>query len=186
MAEALDRARPPRRADHERPERRPRRYHHARPRTASRSRRSPAAASAAASTRSSTPPSGWPPATRPDVFIAEPVGSCTDLRASVSYPLRRMYGDAYTVAPLSVVVDPVRALRVLGIEPGRSFTPKVLYVYRKQLEEAGLIVDQQGRRDRAGARRRAARGADAASIRRRGSSRCRRGRVRAWTPGSTS
>jgi G3E family GTPase len=77
---------------------------------------------------------------RPDVFIAEPVGSCTDLRASVSYPLRRMYGDAYTVAPLSVVVDPVRALRALGVEPGRSFTPKVLYVYRKQLEEAGIVA----------------------------------------------
>ena len=78
--------------------------------------------------------------TRPDVFIAEPVGSCTDLRASVSYPLRRMYGTAYTVAPLSVVVDPVRALRALGVEPGRSFTAKVLYVYRKQLEEAGIIL----------------------------------------------
>jgi G3E family GTPase len=76
----------------------------------------------------------------PEVFIAEPVGSCTDLRASVSYPLRRMYGDAYTVAPLSVVVDPVRALRALGVEAGRSFTPKVLYVYRKQLEEAGIIA----------------------------------------------
>jgi G3E family GTPase len=78
--------------------------------------------------------------TQPDVFIAEPVGSCTDLRASVSYPLRRMYGDAYRIAPLSVVVDPVRALRALGVETGRSFTPKVLYVYRKQLEEASIIV----------------------------------------------
>jgi Ni2+-binding GTPase involved in maturation of urease and hydrogenase len=77
---------------------------------------------------------------RPDVFVAEPVGSCTDLRASVSYPLRRMYGDAYEVAPLSVLVDPVRALRALGVEPGRSFTSKVLYVYRKQLEEAAIIV----------------------------------------------
>jgi G3E family GTPase len=76
----------------------------------------------------------------PDVFLAEPVGSCTDLRASVSYPLRRMYGSAYSVAPLSVIVDPVRALRALGIEPGRSFTAKVLYVYRKQLEEAGIIL----------------------------------------------
>ena len=28
--------------------------------------------------------------TRPDVFIAEPVGSCTDLVATVTYPLRRM------------------------------------------------------------------------------------------------
>ena len=91
------------------------------------------------------------------MFIAEPVGSCTDLRASVSYPLRRMYGDDYTVAPLSVLVDPVRALRVLGLEPGRRSAAKVLYVYRKQLEEAELIVDQQDRRDRAGARRGAAR-----------------------------
>jgi len=77
---------------------------------------------------------------KPDVFIAEPVGSCTDLRASISYPLRRMYGEAYTVAPLSVLVDPVRALRALGVEPGRSFSSKVLYVYRKQLEEAAIIV----------------------------------------------
>lgn len=29
-------------------------------------------------------------ATKPDVFIAEPVGSCTDLVATVTYPLRRM------------------------------------------------------------------------------------------------
>ena len=28
--------------------------------------------------------------TRPDVFIAEPVGSCTDLVATVTYPLRRI------------------------------------------------------------------------------------------------
>lgn len=77
---------------------------------------------------------------RPDVFIAEPVGSCTDLKASVSYPLRRMYGDDYSVAPLSVVVDPIRALRILGLESGKAFSPKVMYVYEKQLEEAEIIV----------------------------------------------
>jgi G3E family GTPase len=77
---------------------------------------------------------------RPDVFIAEPVGSCTDLKASVSYPLRRIYGDDFSVAPLSVLLDPVRALRILGLEEGRAFSPKVLYVYGKQLEEAELIV----------------------------------------------
>ena len=32
----------------------------------------------------------------PDVFLAEPVGSCTDLKATVSYPLRRMYGDDFS------------------------------------------------------------------------------------------
>jgi G3E family GTPase len=77
---------------------------------------------------------------RPEAFIAEPVGSCTDLRATVSYPLKRLYGDAYRVAPLSVLVDPVRALRLFGVEGGRSFTPRVRYVYEKQLEEADLVV----------------------------------------------
>lgn len=78
--------------------------------------------------------------TRPDVFLAEPVGSCTDLVATVSYPLRRIYGDRFTVAPLSVLVDPQRAERVLGLESGRTFSEKVIYVYRKQLEEADFIV----------------------------------------------
>jgi G3E family GTPase len=77
--------------------------------------------------------------TRPDLFIAEPVGSCTDLVATVSYPLRRIYGDRFTIAPLSVMVDPHRASRILGLEPGRPFSDKVVYVYRKQLEEADFI-----------------------------------------------
>jgi G3E family GTPase len=77
---------------------------------------------------------------RPDVFLAEPVGSCTDLRATVQYPLRRMYGSDYRVAPLSVLVDPTRAARILGLEPGGSFSPKVVYIYEKQLEEADIIV----------------------------------------------
>jgi Ni2+-binding GTPase involved in maturation of urease and hydrogenase len=76
----------------------------------------------------------------PDIFLAEPVGSCTDLKATVSYPLRRMYGDSFVVAPFSAMVDPVRAARVLDLEAGRRFSPKVLYVYTKQLEEADLIV----------------------------------------------
>src|SRR5439155_16476685 len=78
--------------------------------------------------------------TRPDVFIAEPVGSCTDLVATVSYPLRRIYGDQFSVAPLSVLVDPIRASRIFGLEEGGNFSEKVLYIYRKQLEEADVIV----------------------------------------------
>jgi len=79
-------------------------------------------------------------AAAPDVFIAEPVGSCTDLRAAVSYPLRRIYGDDYEISPLSVLVDPIRAGRILGLESGKAFSEKVLYVYDKQLEEADIIV----------------------------------------------
>ncbi len=78
--------------------------------------------------------------TRPEVFIAEPVGSCTDLVATVTYPLRRLYGENFTVAPVSVMVDPIRALRVFGVEEGGNFSEKVLYIYNKQVEEADLIV----------------------------------------------
>src|ERR1041384_1540425 len=70
---------------------------------------------------------------RPDVFIAEPVGSCTDLVATVTYPLRRMYGENFSIAPLSVLVDPIRARRVFHLETGGSFSEKVHYIYRKQL-----------------------------------------------------
>ena len=79
-------------------------------------------------------------ASHPDVFIAEPVGSCTDLVATVTYPLRRMYGENLAVAPLSVVVDPVRAARIFGLESGGKFSEKVAYIYEKQLEEADIIV----------------------------------------------
>src|SRR5829696_1839436 len=77
---------------------------------------------------------------RPDVFIAEPVGSCTDLAATVTYPLRRMYQNDFTVAPISVLVDPVRAQRVFGLAQGGSFSEKVLYIYLKQIEEADIVV----------------------------------------------
>jgi len=76
----------------------------------------------------------------PDVFLAEPVGSCTDLRATVSYPLQRMYGDNYSVAPLSVVLDPIRTRQVLGLEKGKNFSAKVVYIFEKQLEEADILV----------------------------------------------
>jgi G3E family GTPase len=79
-------------------------------------------------------------ASQPDVFIAEPVGSCTDLVATVTYPLRRIYGDHFSIAQVSVVVDPVRAARVLGIEAGGNFSEKVVYIYKKQLEEADILV----------------------------------------------
>ncbi len=56
---------------------------------------------------------------KPDVFIAEPVGSCTDLIATVSKPLTEIYGKAFVMAPYAVLVDPFRAERVLGKDEGR-------------------------------------------------------------------
>jgi len=77
--------------------------------------------------------------TAPDVLIAEPVGSCTDLVATVSLPLEQIYGERFVVAPMSVVVDPLRAERVLGLDAAR-LSEHVAYIYRKQLEEAEIIV----------------------------------------------
>jgi G3E family GTPase len=54
--------------------------------------------------------------------------------------LRRIYGDRFSIAPLSVLVDPIRAERIFGLSEGGKFSEKVLYIYRKQLEEADLIV----------------------------------------------
>ena len=52
--------------------------------------------------------------TQPDVFIAEPVGSCTDLMATVSVPLKQVYQKDFAYAPYSVVIDPYRALQTLS------------------------------------------------------------------------
>jgi predicted nucleic acid-binding protein len=39
-----------------------------------------------------------------------------------------------------VLVDPIRPLRIFGVEPGAGFSGKVRYIYRKQIEEADLVV----------------------------------------------
>ncbi len=77
---------------------------------------------------------------RLDAVISEPLGSCTDLVATVSSPLRQMHGRDYQIAPFSVMVDPVRAARVFGLETGGKFSETVAYIYRKQIEEADIVV----------------------------------------------
>ncbi len=79
-------------------------------------------------------------AERPDVLLAEPVGSCTDLVATVVQPLKRLYHDRYEVAPYPVLVDPVRVRKILSGDRLGGFSPKVAYIFRKQLEEADAIV----------------------------------------------
>jgi G3E family GTPase len=79
-----------------------------------------------------------------DVLLGEPLGSCTDLSATVMQPLKKMHKDRYCLAPFSVLVDPDRAGPLLGIRPAASAhfdcDDNVLYIYRKQLEEADVIV----------------------------------------------
>ncbi|QTN32416.1 cobalamin biosynthesis protein P47K [Akkermansiaceae bacterium] len=78
---------------------------------------------------------------RPDVIVAEPVGSCTDLVATVILPLEAVYQVPFTLSPYSVVLDARRALATLGgRRNARDFHRDVGYVYRKQIEEAEWLV----------------------------------------------
>jgi Ni2+-binding GTPase involved in maturation of urease and hydrogenase len=79
-------------------------------------------------------------AERPDVILAEPVGSCTDLVATVVQPLKDLYGARFEVAPYAVLFKPSHGLRILKGEPAGGFSPKAAYIFRKQLEEADAVV----------------------------------------------
>src|SRR5207249_8146471 len=77
---------------------------------------------------------------RPDFILAEPVGSCTDLVATVVQPLKDLYSDRFEVAPYAVLFKPSHGLRILRNEAGGGFSPKAAYIFRKQLEEADAII----------------------------------------------
>ncbi len=68
----------------------------------------------------------------PEIILAEPVGSCTDLAATVLRPLQIYHPDQYQLAPLTILLDPLR-------DPER-FPTVVDYLYHKQLAEANMIV----------------------------------------------
>ncbi len=68
----------------------------------------------------------------PDVIFAEAVGSCTDLAATVLRPLLTEYAGRFRVAPLTVLLDPVRAHE--PARPGYGVS-----VYLNQIAEADII-----------------------------------------------
>jgi Ni2+-binding GTPase involved in maturation of urease and hydrogenase len=75
----------------------------------------------------------------PDVILAEPVGSCTDLVATVLRPLAQAYGP-FDVAPYGVLVKPSHGARILRNQPSAGFSPQAAYIFHKQLEEADFLV----------------------------------------------
>jgi Ni2+-binding GTPase involved in maturation of urease and hydrogenase len=74
-----------------------------------------------------------------DVIIAEPVGSCTDLSATIIQPLKDNMRQELLVAPLSVLADPVRLSDILNGGTA-GLHPSAAYIFRKQLEESDIIV----------------------------------------------
>jgi G3E family GTPase len=83
---------------------------------------------------------------RADVLIAEPVGSCTDLSATLLQPLKANFKQDFAMSPLSVLADPDRLMECLSGESAITGTdqpglhPDARYILRKQLEEADTIV----------------------------------------------
>jgi G3E family GTPase len=62
---------------------------------------------------------------RPDVILAEPVGSCTDLVATVVQPLKALYGQRFEVAPYAVLFKPSHGRRILRPSPPSApLTPR--------------------------------------------------------------
>ncbi len=77
---------------------------------------------------------------KPDVILAEPVGSCTDLVATVLQPMQELFGDRFEMGPLVVLLKPEHGKKILGESKGRGFSPKAEYIFLKQLEEADAIA----------------------------------------------
>lgn len=74
-----------------------------------------------------------------DIILAEPVGSCTDLSASILRPLKDKWKHLLSMGPLSVLIDPVRLRGLLDTRNNGGYQ-KASYILQKQLEEADFIV----------------------------------------------
>jgi Ni2+-binding GTPase involved in maturation of urease and hydrogenase len=67
-----------------------------------------------------------------DIILAEPVGSCTDLIATVMRPLRLYQAASFLPRPYTVLLDPTLSLS--------SMPESVQYLFRQQLLEADVIA----------------------------------------------
>lgn len=74
-----------------------------------------------------------------DVVLAEPVGSCADLSATIVNPLKKYYKRELVVSPMTVLADPVR-LRDILFGGNAGLHEDAAYIYRKQLEESDVIL----------------------------------------------
>jgi len=73
---------------------------------------------------------------KPDLILAEPVGSCTDLIATVYNPLTEYYGGEVDLAPYVVLVDAKKVLSLANLDASKD---RQLALMAWQLQEADLI-----------------------------------------------
>ena len=74
-----------------------------------------------------------------DVILAEPVGSCADLSATIIQPLKKFHSTELLVSPFTVLADPERLGSILEAGNG-GLHEDAAYIYIKQLEEADVIL----------------------------------------------
>jgi G3E family GTPase len=78
--------------------------------------------------------------TKPDVILAEPVGSCTDLSATVMQPLKQYFNATLSPAPFSVLMDPDRFRDCLAGGSACALPENARYILDKQVEEADVLL----------------------------------------------
>jgi len=75
----------------------------------------------------------------PDIILAEPVGSCMDISATVIGPLQTYYRDRFTLAPLLVLVDASVILDISRELNLSSPTEPAGYLISGQIHEAEVL-----------------------------------------------
>ncbi len=74
-----------------------------------------------------------------DIIIAEPVGSCADLSATLMQPIKQYWNQEINLMPLTVLADPSRLNSIVDGE-NAGLHNDAAYIYRKQLEESDIIL----------------------------------------------
>ncbi|MDR0560964.1 MAG: cobalamin synthesis protein P47K [Prevotellaceae bacterium] len=77
--------------------------------------------------------------TATDIILAEPVGSCVDLSATIIQPLKQYLNSELQVAPISVLADPILLKSILAGK-NAGLHPDAAYICRKQFEESDIIL----------------------------------------------
>lgn len=76
----------------------------------------------------------------PDIILAEPVGSCTDISATVIAPIKVYYREEYCLRPYTTLLDPQRAKEIILTDKPKVFSANINYIFWKQLEESDIIA----------------------------------------------
>ena len=71
-----------------------------------------------------------------EIILAEPVGSCTDIAATVLRPLEQDYQHLFRLAAYTVLVDPAQYAAVHE----RGTDAEVAWLYRQQIAEADILA----------------------------------------------